>query len=369
MGFSWNPLTNVKNSLGSTASIAGTALGLPEFGISEQLTGNQANYATPPTMYNQPISSFGLEQLYGGSGGSTTQVAGAQNGGDTGGGTQASGGSGGGTSTYNADDLAYLDTQESQLRRLLESAQSALGSGLSNLTDSFNRETGSANQQRGRAMENFGVQRQDMTAGKQNALGAVDTNARTLNDSLRRMLGMASGSGSSAYKFAAPNAVARQASQNRTNVLGDYGKNERDLVLSENRAKTDFEQLLEDLARQRNEKESELRGGVLEREQGIQRDLGNVAGERAKLLGGGYSQVRLAQQPFESAINSRQSELDGLFERFRSPQLTAKPVEVNTPQLRDYMVDRASINANNQGQSSYSPYAQFLKTKDDEQLA
>jgi len=277
-----------------------------------------------------------------------------------------SGGGGAGAGS-NSDDLAYLSDQESQLRQLLQSAQNTLSQGLTNLSDSYNREQSSANQQRGRALENFGIQREDTTRGKNQALGGVDNNARTLNDSLRRMLGMASGTGSSAYQYAAPNAVARLASQNRTGVLSDYGANERDLALSEDRAKTDFEELLEDLARQRSQKESDLRAGVAEREQGIQRDLGNVAGERARLMGGGYNQIRSAQQPFQDAIGNRQSEIDSLFDRFRSPQYNVNPVNVQTPQLRDYMVDRQAINANNQEPSRYSPYRQFLNPRDEEE--
>lgn len=274
----------------------------------------------------------------------------------------------GGASGYDPGDLAYLDSTADQLRRMLGSAQTSLGQGLANLGDSFNRETGTANQARSRALENFAIQREDTTRDKQTAIGKVDTNARTLNDSLRRILGMAAGSGSSAYQFAAPNAVARQASQQRSSVLGDFAENDRNLTLSENRAKTDFESLLEDLERQRRERESELRGGILEREQDINTNLGNVAAERAKLLGGGYSQVRLAQQPFQDAINDRQSQLDSLFERFRSPTLTPKAVNVQKPELRDYLVDRAAINANTQqGESQYSPYSQFLRKQDEEE--
>jgi len=269
----------------------------------------------------------------------------------------------GGSSTgpsYDQGDLQFLNDQESQLMRMLQSAQSGLGSGLTNLEDSYNKEASGANQQRSRALEDFAVKREDTTRAKQSALGKVDTNARTLSDSLRRILGMASGSGSSAYQLAAPNAVARQASQQRGGVMEDYGVNFRNLDTAENRAKVDFEDLLADLAAQRKQRESDLRAGVLEREQDINSSLANVAGERARLMGGDYGSVRIAQQPYTTAINDRQSQLDSLFERFRTPY-SVKPVNVQTPNLRDYTVDRAAINANRQsGASQYSPYAQFL---------
>src|SRR5687767_3406550 len=112
-------------------------------------------------------------------------------------------GSGGGSS-YNPADLAYLDSQSGHLRDMLGRSQVALNQGLTGLDDSYNREVGSANQQRSRALENYGVQREDSTRAKQEAVGQVDTNARVLNDSLRRILGMAAGSDSSAYQYAAP---------------------------------------------------------------------------------------------------------------------------------------------------------------------
>jgi hypothetical protein len=284
-----------------------------------------------------------------------------------GGAYQGGGGGGSDGSVGSAEDLAYLDSQMGLLRGMLGQTDNTLNQGLTNLSDSSNRETSKANQQRSRALEDFGIQHDDTARNKQGALGKVDDNARTLNDSLRRILGMASGSSSSAYQLAAPNAVAREASKNRTGVLENFGENERNIGLAEDRAKVDFQDLLDDLERQRREKESQLRGGVLEQQQGINRNMADLAAEKSKLLGGGYGAARVAQQPFSDAISRSQSALDGLFSQFRSPMLAPKPVTVQKPELRDYVVDKASVNANNtQGQSQYSPYAQPLKKPEDE---
>lgn len=275
--------------------------------------------------------------------------------------------SGGGSS---GADLAYLDTQESLLRNLLGKSQTYLDQGLTNLSDSYNRQVSDANQQRSRALEDFGVKNEDTTRAKQDALGRVDTNARTLSDSLRRILGMAGGSSSSAYELAAPNAVARQASQQRAGVLGDYGANERDLSLAQQRAEQDFGSLLANLSRSRNEQEQELRSGVLENNQDTLSKLATVAGQRAQAQGGGAASIRAAQSPFLSDINNSQTQLDSLFNRFRNPTFGVQPVQVDTPQLRDYTVDRAAINANTAAptQSAYSPYSNFLRRPQDDSL-
>lgn len=303
--------------------------------------------STKSTAEQQAASNASLYGGYGGSGG-------------------ASGGGSG--SDYSAEDLAYLDSQANSLRNLLSRSGNTLNQGLSNLNDSYNREVSSANQQRSRALEDFGTQREDTTRAKQEALGKIDTNARVLNDSIRRLLGLASGSGSSAYQYAAPNAVARQASGERNNVLSDYAENDRNIALSEKRAGEDFATLLDDLARQRNQKESDLRSGVLENEQGINEQLANIAAQRVAATGGGYGATMAAQRPYADAISSRQSQIDALFDKFRSPMLTAKAVDVQTPQLRDYIVDKAGVTQNQASQQQYSPYSSFLRKNNDEQV-
>lgn len=283
-------------------------------------------------------------------------------------GAQRNGFGGSGGSSVNPDDLRYLDTQEGLLRRLLESAASTRQSGLDQIGNLTNRETSAANQGRGRALEDFQLQREDTTGAKQDALGRVDTNARTLADSLRRILGMASGSGSSAYQFAAPNAIARYASGQRSGVLNDFGENERDLSLAERRATEDYDGLLQNIQEQANQRRQSLEGGVMEQRQGIFEELANLAAERAKLQGGGYDSIMSAQKPYMNRINSIQGNLDSLPSRFMTP-FELNPVNVQAPSLRDYTVDRAAINTQNQGGGQYSPYDFFLRRNKEERQA
>lgn len=349
-GITWNSWYNPLDNVASAGKQA-----IPVFG---QQNGKQTvtSLSNAQAANKKPAQTGGYPQVVGGASTVNNETP-ASWGGSSGGGS----GSG-----YTAEDLAAFDAQEGQLRSLLARTGTTLNQGLSSLGDDYNRNVSGANTQRSRALENYGIQREDSARGKQEAIGKVDTNARTLNDSLRRILGMASGSNSSAYQLAAPNAVARQASQQRSGVLGDYAENDRDVTLAENRAKSDFEQLLEDLARQRNQREQELRSGVLESESDIQSKLATIAGQRAAARGGGVGAIRAAQQPFQNEINNRQSQLDSLFEKFRSPMLTPKAVNVQTPQLRDYMVDRATIGQDGT-QGQYEPYSNFLRQQRDEE--
>lgn len=280
-----------------------------------------------------------------------------------------SGSTGGGSEpAYSPEDLAFLDFQAGLLREMLGRTDTTLSQGLTNLDDSFNREQSRSNERQSQVLRDYGIRRDDTTRDQQGALGRVDTNARTLSESIRRMLGMASGRGS--HNDVANFAIARQASDQRSGVKDKFGRNLRDIDVAETDAKSQFEQLLEDLAIQRRSKESELRGGVEDRRIDIERGLADIAGERAALTGGGYAGARLAQQPYLDSIRSRQSQLDGLFERFRSPQYNVKQVDPKVPQLAEYTVDRQKLNANQQlGSDPNSPYAQFLaqrQREDDE---
>jgi len=277
-------------------------------------------------------------------------------------------GTGTGNTSYNPADISYLDTQSSNLQRMLQSADTGLNNGLTALSDSYNSEQNKANLQRSRALEDYQAQELQNQKGKESSLNTVDTNARTLNNSLQRILGMASGSGSSAYQFAAPNAVARQASGQRTNVLDNFGSNTAALTTAEDRAKVDFQTLLDNLAAQRNQKESDLRAGVLGNKNSIQSKLADIAAQRAQALGGGTSAIAAAQQPFQNEINANQTALDNLFSQFRTPTYDVKPVAPQQVDLGKYSVDRAAINAQNQGgQAAYSPYSYFLNKQKDQQ--
>lgn len=278
-------------------------------------------------------------------------------------GTGGSGGSG-----YSAEDIAYIDDLMANYNRQLGRTTSGLDTGLASLESSFNKETSRQNEARGRALEDFQTKRSDTDLAKQNAIGKVDTNARTLADSLRRRLGMAGGTDSSAFKFAAPGAVARQASGERGDVLTNYGANYRDLATSENRAKTDFENLLADLAEQKRSRETSLRSGVLEQQNQISEALANAAREKASIMGGGYGAARNASQQYTNDIASRETAIDRLLSQGVTPY-SVKDVQVNAPSLRDYTVDRQAINANQGSASTYSPYEQLLKRRNEEAMA
>lgn len=378
------------NWFGNLLDTVGTALNLPELGLSESASGGRTANTGRIDFNTSNLLDFNANDgTYRPSAGSNIRVTsneylnwknanqpsgnGPTPGGGSGGGqsdpygnTTGVSGSGGGGASYSQEDVAYIDDLIANYNRQMGRTTSGLDTGLSTLESSFNKETSRQNEARGRALEDFSTRRSDTDLAKQNAIGKVDTNARTLADSLRRRLGMAGGTDSSAFKFAAPNAVARQASGERGDVLTNYGQNYRDLATAENKAKSDFENLLADLAEEKRSRETGLRSGVLEQQNKISEALANAAREKASIMGGGYGAARNASQQYTNDIASRETAIDNLLRGSVTPY-SVKDVQVNTPSLRDYTVDRAAINANQGTGSTYSPYEQLLKKRNEDQ--
>lgn len=279
-----------------------------------------------------------------------------------------SGGGAGGAVDTTAQDLAYLDDQEGLLRNMLGSASKTLQNGLTQIGDSHAKELSRTNQKKAEAQAQYGTKREDTTRDKSSALNRVNAGSRTLSDSVRRMLGMAGGTNSTAFNEAAPNMIARDATMKRTGVIDTAGKNFRDIDSAETSTLSAFKEYMEDLNEQRKQKESGLREGVLQQEQGINQNLGQIARDREAVRGGTYDAMRRASAPYQAEVSSRQQQLDGLFERFRTPYQT-KDVAVAAPNLADYTVDRTQLQAGGgTATGQESPYQQFLKKKFSEAL-
>jgi len=269
-------------------------------------------------------------------------------------------------------DLAYLDIQERTLRDQLARTQTALDQGLSGLGNSYNKEVSGANQQRERAMEQYGIQDTLNAKDKQGDLSAVDTNSRNLNNSVRRILGLAGAGGGSAQMLAAPKAIADTASTERNQVLETDAANQMQIGNARKTATEDFESLLKDLATQRSQREGELRTKIDSTRQDINANLGDVAGKRASARGAGFGGTLSAMNPYQSTISGLQGNIDRYFNDYMNPKYDVKQVQPKEVSLRDYLVNAAEIGT--QQSQAYDPnttaelYRQKLQEDDEEQL-
>jgi hypothetical protein len=266
-----------------------------------------------------------------------------------------------------AETLAYLSDQESGLNRQMGRTNTTRDQGLTAIADNYNQSVSGANKNRSRFQEDWKLKQGDSERGRGQSIDRINTGARTLGESLRRRIGMASGGDSSAYKITAPGAVARDSTQKRTDVLGDYAVNFRNLDLSEKRNNEDYQGLLSDLASQRQSKERGLQSDILNQQNSISESLAEIARQRALAQGGGYDQVRAASAPIVSQIAAREGELDGLFNKYRTAY-NVKPVRADVPELRNYLYDRDTALAQQEQGGSEDPTAFYRQPEDEEQL-
>ena len=74
-----------------------------------------------------------------------------------------------------------------------------------------------------------------------------------------------------------------------------------------------------------------------------------------------------ASQGYEADIAARERAIDGLFGQYVKP-IAMREVQAQTPELAQYLVDRAAIQANAASgtQDPYAPYSNLLKKGQDD---
>lgn len=281
-----------------------------------------------------------------------------------------SGGGGGGYSApaapdTTASDLAYLDDQEGRARGMLSSTAANLTNGLTQLGDSVSGELQKNEQGRVSSRAKYETTRQDTTNDKAGSMRGVRGNARTLADSVRRVIGMASGNTGSAYNETAPGAIARDASIKTTDVNDRFARNFRNIKSAEDTTMAGYDESDSQVRETAKSRESDLRAGILQQEQGIYGTLGDIARQREGIRGGGYSAIRRASSAPEGEIATRQAQLDNLFNQFRTP-FSAKAVTATEANLDNYNVDKTELAGKGGGGAAsgeVSPYLQALKKR------
>lgn len=274
-------------------------------------------------------------------------------------------GSGSGSGGYSKEDLAYLDSQQAVLDRQYGRTDTTLRDALDAVLQNYNKELSGANLTRSRNLEDFDDKTEISEQGRKRELDKVDTSARMLANSLRQRLGLASGSGSSAYQVSAPDAVRRQATEQRGDVLSDYSANFQELDKNKKRSEEDYNSLLEELGKQRAQREGGVVSDIESQRNSIRENKARVAGEKAKLLGGGYNAVRQAMSPYEAQIAQGEGLLDSIYSKYAA-KYNVNPIAERKTNLRDYATDKVAVR-DQQATGTEDPYAPYKRYTEDEE--
>ena len=265
---------------------------------------------------------------------------------------------------YDPNDLAYLNSQEALYNNLMARLDNTRNIGLRNIDNQYQSGLDKANTSYSKAKTAYDTQEQDTKAKKVDAFGKVDANTNSLAASVRRILGLAGAAGSSAMDDL-QGGIAKVASQNRSGVLGDYATNMRGLATARKDSETDYNALLGELDSQKRQGRENFEAGVLGQRQTLNNSLSDIAARRAQLLGQNPAN---ALRGYTDRYLGYQDQIDALPNQYFKG-ITARDVKSTPVSLKDYMVDRAAINANREmGAQPNSPYAQFLKKQQEEEI-
>ena len=260
------------------------------------------------------------------------------------------------------DELAYLRDQGAQLRALLGRTNTNLEQGLSKNQSEYQKQLDQSNLAKQEQLKGYGEQRTGQMQGREKAYGTINQNANQGYRSLAQIIGRGAGTGSSAYQELLPNVIGRDISSKRGDANETYGQNLRGIDTAQNKYNSSFEQVLKDLEDQRLANESNVRSNVEGQRQGLYGQIATNEGQIAQGQGGGYAAIRNAQQPYQDQIEQSRNAVEGYFNQFK-PNYTPQQAVADAPELSNYTVDRANVNAQNQGMDESNPYASLLRKK------
>lgn len=268
--------------------------------------------------------------------------------------------------SYSQDDLAYLDGQMGNLDRQYNRVDTQLQNALRMALQNYENTKATGETQYNRNTRDINLKESVSEQGRQRELGKVDTGARMLANSLRQKLGLASGSGSSAYQVSAPDAVRRQATEQRGDVLGDYSANFAQIANTRKDTEDDWTQMQNQLSNEYNRRQMESQGEFATLKSDIDGNRQRVAGEKAKLLGGGYAGVKSAMAPYEQRIAEGESLIDGLYNKYAAGY-KVDPIKQRTVNLRDYATDQVAVRDQQATgtEDPYAPYKNYVKDEEE----
>jgi hypothetical protein len=221
----------------------------------------------------------------------------------------------------------------------------------------------------GKALRNYGIKEKDTMDARQSNIRQIDTGARTGIDGLRRLLSMSGGGVSSARNIVAPDAVARDATSKRSGAFETAGRNLRDIDLARTDARGQFKESREDIASQKRDKERSFIEGILNLQNDLNSRLKTAVTSREMAEGGSYKEAEDERRRYEDAIRSNQNALDNLFNQYKDPRYSVKPVKVRTPNLADYTVDQTMIDLAGQNPDIPEELLPYLPALEDDDSA
>lgn len=269
-------------------------------------------------------------------------------------------GVGGSTTTSSPDAVAYYTDLINQLTSQLNSAQGMQSTGINNINNQYDLAVNRANQNQGTVLSGLNTQEAQNQTGRENNIGTINQNAQNAYNSLMRLLG-ASGAGvSSAAQFGAPQAVSKNASQQRAGADYTFNTNEASIGTARNQANTQYQNALTDLLNQKNQNTETFLTNLLNQEGNLEQQIGSAQVNRGLYGGEPYSVAAQGAGNTTAKVQDIQNQLNDIFNRYATPSYTVNPINVTSPNLASYSVDPTTVKAQTQNPTTDNSYLPYL---------
>lgn len=276
-----------------------------------------------------------------------------------------SGGGGSYGSSQTAAERAQYDDQINYINSLLGGVGARRDAGLGRLDASYNDAKNRMTEQQTKDMKGYDEQSLKNTQNRQKGIDQVDQFANDSYTSLQRLLQGAGAGNSSVARDLVPRMVSKAAGTRRQGVIDTAGENEAAIVNARKDAEDQYRYNFQDQENQYKEQKQNFLEGILNQENELINKRMAAEAARAAANGGGYAAARAATAQSRADLDARTAQLNSLFGQY-APSFTAKAMNLKTPDLAQYQVDRAQITGDQSVPSQYRAYLPQIKKREEE---
>lgn len=276
--------------------------------------------------------------------------------------TRTGSGSGGGSGpSADPSQIALYDQAIGTTQSNIDRIAGQLGIATANIADQFNVGTNQLNSSKNQAQNDYRTQG---TQNSQNYRADKNIIADQASQGLRglmRILGAFGAGGSSDAQFVAPQAVAQQATIQRSGAGQNYSQNQSGIEGNWQRFQNEDENERRKLADWRTQQINQAETQATTTRQSLLQKLAELTGARASYTGGNFAQ---AAQPYVDQAQSLNPQVDALA-RFSPTYSGNTPVYQGAP-LDSYDASGNGASVGQSTQSVNSPYLAMLLGQQDE---
>lgn len=253
------------------------------------------------------------------------------------------GGSGG--SSYDPNAVAYYNDVVNQLTNELNTAEGEQGTGVNNINQAYNDELNQLNQGQSAAESSYNTQDAQNGQQREGNMNTIAQGARSAYDSLMALLTGAGSGVSSAARYGAPQAVSKNATQQREGADTTYNTNKTAIDTARKGTEQQYGNSIADLNSQKNSQIEQFMSNLLGEEANLQQQIGAAKMNAAEYGGKSYSAAESGSANENNAVKGIESQLSDIFKQYATPTFSVSPVTASTPNLTSYQYDPTSIGA------------------------